>query len=164
VTGPPRVLVIGVGNEYRGDDAVGLAVARRLRESPMPQVAVTEATGEGGRLIEAWSGYGAVVIIDAMRSSAEAGTVRRVDVTSEPAPACFSHRSTHAIGVIDAVEVARAMGRMPGPVILFGIEGACYGAGAALSPQVAAAVPAAVEAVSREAQRLLQAMEADARA
>lgn len=159
-----RVLVIGVGNDFRGDDAVGLAVARRLRESPTPGVDVLEATGEGGRLIEAWSGYSAVVIVDAMRSGAAAGTVRRVDVTSQAAPAYFSHRSTHAVGVIDAVEVARALNRMPGTVILYGIEGASYDAGAELSPEVAAAVPTAVEAVSREARQQLQRMEADARA
>ena len=164
MTGLPRVLVIGVGNDYRGDDAAGLAVARRLRESPLARVDVIEATGDGGRLIDAWSGYDAVVFVDAMRSSCAAGTVRRVDVTSEPAPACFSHRSTHAIGVIDAIEVARAMHRMPGLVILYGIEGANYDAGIALSPQVRSALPAAVEAVGREAQRLVGTMEANARA
>ena len=164
MTSVPRVLVIGVGNDYRGDDAVGLAVARRLRESPLLRVDVIEATGEGGRLIEAWTGYGAVVIVDAMRSTAAAGTVRRVDVTSEPAPAYFSHRSTHAIGVIDAVEMARAMGRLPGPVVLFGIEGAHYDAGTDLSPQVAAAVPAAVEVVGREARQLLETIGASAHA
>ena len=34
----PRLKVIGVGNAWRGDDAVGLLVARRLQEDPLPQV------------------------------------------------------------------------------------------------------------------------------
>jgi hydrogenase maturation protease len=160
--GGAQALVIGVGNEYRGDDAAGLFVARRVREVCGPDIDVIEATGEGGRLIDAWSGYAAVIIVDAMRSSSLAGTVRRVDATTQPVPAYFRHRSTHAVGVVDAVEVARVMGRLPDRVVLYGVEGKAYEAGAALSPEVEAALPRVVEAVISEAVALMELMEAHA--
>ena len=33
---PGAVLVIGIGNAYRGDDAAGLAVADRIRVAALP--------------------------------------------------------------------------------------------------------------------------------
>ena len=45
----PRLKVIGVGNEWRGDDAVGLLVARRLKAEQLPQVQIVEMPGHGDR-------------------------------------------------------------------------------------------------------------------
>lgn len=159
MTATRRVLIIGVGNDYGGDDGVGLVVARRIAEMGLAGAQVIEATGEGGRLIDAWDGFAAVILVDAMRSGATAGAVRRVDAATSSVPAYFSHRSTHAIGVLDAVEMARAMGRLPERVVLVGVEGARFAAGAGLSPEVERVVPEAVEAVRREAQQIIEAEE-----
>jgi Ni,Fe-hydrogenase maturation factor len=43
------ILVIGVGNAFRGDDAVGLIVARRLRRSGAKGLTVIEESGWRGR-------------------------------------------------------------------------------------------------------------------
>ena len=40
----PRALVIGVGNGYRGDDAVGLMVAQRLQRS-LDHVTIVSTAG-----------------------------------------------------------------------------------------------------------------------
>ena len=50
----PAVLVIGVGNEFRGDDAAGLFVVRKLREKVAHEAVLVEATGEGANLMERW--------------------------------------------------------------------------------------------------------------
>jgi hydrogenase maturation protease len=152
-------LIIGVGNDYRSDDAIGLVVARQIAKLGRRDFEVIEASGEGGRLIDAWDGFDAAILIDAMRSGAAPGVMRRVDVGSHPVPAYFSHRSTHAIGVLDAVEMARAMGRLPRSVLIFGIEGARFDAGDGLSPEVERAVPQAVEAVLGELQAIIKAKE-----
>jgi hydrogenase maturation protease len=72
----PRILVIGVGNEYRRDDAVGLIVARRLRELSPRNVTVIEESGEGTNLMESWTGADMVILIDAASSGARPGTIR----------------------------------------------------------------------------------------
>jgi hydrogenase maturation protease len=140
--------VIGVGNAYRGDDAVGLLVARRLCDRGLE---ATEQEGEPVALIDAFAGRDTVVLVDAVRSGSAPGTVHRVDVSDRSLPtALLGSTSTHAIGLGEAIELARALGRLPRRIVVFGVEGARFGAGAALSPDVAAAVPGLVESVAAE--------------
>jgi hydrogenase maturation protease len=150
------VLVVGIGNAMRGDDAAGLEVVRRLceRES-VPGVAVRTLEGEGIGLLDLWEGVRAVVLVDSVRSGAAPGTVRRLDAGAEPLPAELrSSSSTHAVGVAEAIEVARALGRLPRRLVLYGVEGDRFDAGAALSSPVAAAIDAVVARVLEEAATL----------
>ncbi len=142
--------VIGIGNPLRGDDAIGLLVARRVRELADPDVEVIELEGEPARLIDAWEGAGFAVVVDAVRSGAPGGTVMRIDATSDRVPESVSASSTHALGLGDAVEIARALDRMPRHLVIYGIEGAEFGAGGDLSPAVAAVVDSVAEAVLDE--------------
>ncbi|MCP4684238.1 MAG: hydrogenase maturation protease, partial [bacterium] len=64
------IRVIGVGNEFRGDDAVGLIVASRLREQLPKSIEIIEHTGDGATLMDAWEGADRVYIIDAVKSGA----------------------------------------------------------------------------------------------
>jgi hydrogenase maturation protease len=48
--------------------------------------------------------------------------------------------STHALGVAEAIELARALGRLPARLEVYAIEGARFTAGAGLSPAVEQAV------------------------
>ena len=52
----PRALVIGVGNGYRGDDAVGLMVAQRLQRSPSTMSPLCRLPG-GHRTADAVAGH-----------------------------------------------------------------------------------------------------------
>jgi hydrogenase maturation protease len=133
-------MVIGVGNTWRGDDGAGLAVARRVRELSTAGVEVRELEGDATALVEVWSGAGRVVVVDAAESGAPPGTVRRFDARSGPLPARSLRSSTHAFGVSDAVELARALGRLPGALDVYAIEGASFAAGDRLSPAVERAV------------------------
>jgi hydrogenase maturation protease len=144
------VRVIGIGNPLRGDDAIGLFVARRVHELADPRVEVLELEGEPARLIDAWQGAGLAVVVDAVRSEATAGKVMRIDATAEPLPPSLSASSTHALGLGDAIEIARALNRLPPRLIVYAIEGTRFEAGSEVSPAVAAAVPAVAEAVLRE--------------
>jgi hydrogenase maturation protease len=141
------VMVIGVGNAWRGDDAAGLLVARRLRGA----VEAREHEGDCTGLVEAWTGAGHVVVVDAAASGAPPGTVRRFDALLAPLPARSLRSSTHAFGVADAVELARALGRLPARLEVCAIEGADFAAGAALTPEVAAAVDELASALAAAA-------------
>ena len=50
------VLVIGIGNDFRRDDGVGLAVAAELAKRRLPGVRVMTAIGEPASILEAWTG------------------------------------------------------------------------------------------------------------
>ncbi len=141
------MIVIGVGNAWRGDDAAGLMVARRLRGT----VAAREQEGDGTGLLEAWAGARHVVVVDAAARDAAPGSVRRFDARAAPLPARFLRSSTHAFGVADAVELARALDRLPERLEVYAIEGASFAAGAPLSAAVAAAIDELADRLAAEA-------------
>jgi hydrogenase maturation protease len=133
------VLVIGVGNELRGDDGAGIEVARRLRQPAAARegVEVREHQGEPTELLDAWQGAEAVVLVDTMRSGAPPGTIRRFDASEAPLPRGLGGAtSTHAVGLIETLELARAVGRLPTRVVVYAIEGQCFEAGAPITGAV----------------------------
>jgi hydrogenase maturation protease len=80
------------------------------------------------------------VVVDAAASGAPPGTIRRFDARAGRLPARLMRSSTHALGVPEAIELARALGRLPARVEVYAIEGARFTAGAELSPAVEQAV------------------------
>ena len=147
---PPRVRFIGVGNACRGDDAVGLVVARRLQENPLDGVTIVPTDGEGTALLALWEDTDAVVLVDAVRTGARPGTLHRFAVGTQPLRAMFSRVSTHAFGVAEAIELARALGQLPPALVVYGVEGATFEMGGGLSAMVAAVLPQAVAQVRQE--------------
>lgn len=70
---PSPMLVIGIGNEFRSDDGVGILVARAIKQKNLSGVVVIEQSGEGAALMDAWSGAENVAVIDAVLSSGTVG-------------------------------------------------------------------------------------------
>lgn len=149
-------MVIGVGNEFRHDDAAGLEVVRGLRAlASAAGIAVREEEGETLALLEEWEGAEAVVLVDAIRSGVAPGTIHRVDATSQPIPAGLrGSTSTHAVGVGEAIELARALERLPRRVVVYGVEGRRFDAGRGLSEEVQAIIAPLADAVLAEACKL----------
>lgn len=154
---PPadEVLLIGVGNDLRGDDRVGLVLARVIRARGLPRVRVVECSGDITAWFSHWSGADAVVMIDAVVSGAQPGSLHRLDVSEDPLPA--SHRSpssSHVMDVGQIVELARTLHRLPRRLLIFGVECAQFEQGTDLSPAVQAALPAAVTAIEETLRQL----------
>ncbi len=124
--------MIGLGNAFRGDDAAGLEVARRLGAHAFE--------GEPVSLIEDWRDVDRLVLVDAMRSGAEAGTIRVVAAHEQALPPELRRPSTHLLGVSEAVELARTLDRLPRETYVYAIEGGRFDAGSGLSAPVTAAV------------------------
>jgi hydrogenase maturation protease len=143
------VLVLGVGNVWRCDDAAGLAVARLLAGT-LPGARVLEREGEPSGLIDAWDGADALWLVDAVTSDAPPGTIHRIDVAEQELPPELFRASTHHLGLAEAVELARALGRLPGRVVFYGIEGASFDAGEGLSPEVEQALVEVADAIRKE--------------
>jgi hydrogenase maturation protease len=141
------ITLVGVGNAYRGDDGVGLAVAEHLRDRAPVGARVVSCEQEASRVIDAIEGADAAVLVDAAYSGAVPGTLHRFDATDEPVPARAFRSSTHAFGVGEAIELARALGKLPALVVVYCIEGEDFAAGRGLSELVAAAIDPAVETI-----------------
>jgi len=158
-----RRVVIGVGNEYRCDDGAGLTVAARLRTLVPAGVAVLPCEDEPSRLLDAFDGAAVALVVDAVASDAEPGTLHRFDASLEPVPERVFRSSTHAFGLGETIELARALGKLPRCVLVYGIEGADFAAGRGLSPAVEAAVEPTAHAMLEDLDHLTR-EEARARA
>jgi hydrogenase maturation protease len=146
----PDWLIIGVGNCFRRDDGVGLVIAQRLGGREGIRATVRQESGEGTALLEAWCGADRVILLDAVSSDAEAGTVMRLDAAAQAIPARLFHCSSHAFGIAEAIALGRVLGRLPPRLIVYGVEGANFEAGVGLSPPVERAVTLVVQAVLDE--------------
>jgi hydrogenase maturation protease len=144
------IRVIGVGNVWRGDDAVGLLVARRLRERLGPSVEVIEVEGDGLALLDLMEGVDHVILIDAVKGRGQPGTTVRLDLSTESRWGTVAPCSTHAMGVADAIDLARTLGRLPKQIILYGIEIKSVDSGASLTEAVRKGLDTVVEQVYRE--------------
>jgi hydrogenase maturation protease len=149
-----RMLLIGVGNEFRTDDALGILVAREIRRRNFPGVTVAERSGEGTALMETWAGADLVIIVDAICSGKAPGDVRRLDAAREPIPKGLFHYSSHAFGVAEAVAMARELNMLPGRVIIYGIEGKEFGEGVGLSDQVVKNIPHLIAMIEEDLHAL----------
>ncbi len=149
-----RIVVIGVGNADRGDDAAGLLAAQLLRDR-LRHIDVLEAVGNGIALMESWKDAETAVLIDAVRSGAAPGTIHRLNAHERPLPAAWLYCSTHALGVAEAIELSRALRCLPPRLVIYGIEGGIFETGATLSTAVELATQRAVERVARDVRRWL---------
>ena len=149
------IVLIGIGNEYRRDDGVGLFALRELRNKGFPPTRYIESNEDGTDLLETWTNAEMVILIDAISSGAVAGTIYRFDARTQPLPATFSSQSTHAFGVAETIELARVLHQLPSRLIVYAIEGKHFTVGLGLSPEVEQAMHEVVERVTDEVRKSL---------
>ncbi|MFD8236657.1 hydrogenase maturation protease [Streptomyces sp. NPDC059696] len=157
-----RIVVIGVGNEFRRDDGVGPAVAALLRERAenpafVPDTVVSDCDGDPARLIALWEGARLAVVVDAAQAHpGAAGRIHRIELDAERLGQP-STTSSHGLGLGEAVDLARVLGRLPERLVVYAVEGsdACVGTG--LTPAVADVVEPLADSVENEILRHLAA-------
>lgn len=145
-------LVVGLGSPDRGDDAVGPAVAADVAALGLAGVEVVTHE-DPTALVDLWSDRDLAVVVDAVCSGAPPGSVTVLETGGDARPlpesawAGTGRGGTHAFGLAAAVELSRALHRLPPRVVVVGVEAAAFEHGEPLSPPVTEALPAAVHAV-----------------
>lgn len=127
-----RVIVLGMGSELRGDDAVGLEVVRRIEAFENDRLRVIEGgvapenqTGVIRRFEPDW-----IVLVDAIAFDGEPGDSKWIDSADLGGESFSSHKSTP---VMLETFLTR---EMDADVALFGVEPARIEFGTELSPAV----------------------------
>jgi hydrogenase maturation protease len=139
-------LVIGIGNPDRGDDAVGVQVARQVAAERLDVLALE--FDDPSEALDAWAPEDTVVVADAIRSGGHPGEIHVFDALEQKLLAGnWSAGGTHALGLAAVVELGRSLDLLPQRLIVVGVEAAQFGHGTPMSDAVEAAVPAAAEAV-----------------
>lgn len=143
------IVLIGLGNAMRGDDGVGLWVARQIQARHWSIVrALPLGFPDPLDLAQAWAGASIAWLVDAVVATAPPGAIRRIPwerLATDPRAPRFS---SHGLPLPEAVAIARMQGDPPQRIILYGIVGQDFGYGERLTP-----------AVERGAHRLLQRLE-----
>jgi hydrogenase maturation protease len=148
-----RTLVLGLGNELAGDDAVGLLVARAVRDEVADVADVVESSASGMALIEVLAGYDRVIVVDAIRTGRDPpGTITEMTlahVGRVVAP------SLHHAGLPELAAVAERLGlRFPAETRVLAVEVVDpYTLGAGLSEPVADAVAELLRRVRERIER-----------
>lgn len=126
-------MLIGIGNSFRGDDAAGIRVAEAAGgialESP-----------DAAELLSSWDGAEDLTVVDAVCSGQTPGTIHRLDATDRPLPADLFASDSHHFGLAQAIELARALHRLPKRIQVYGIEARNFEYEQAVSPEVQAAI------------------------
>jgi len=150
----PRVLVVAIGNPDCADDGAGALVAARLAGRLPRDVRLVARRGDILCLVADWAAYDAVVCIDAAASTGMPGRIHRIDAGAGELPPGVSFASSHAFGLAEVIALAAALGSLPATVIVYAIEGASFGRGGAMTPEVTRAAAAAADRVVAEVDRL----------
>ena len=148
------VLVLCLGNPDRGDDGIGALVAERLRGLLPAGAELRLRTGDILAAIEDWAGFDALICVDAAAAAERPGRMHRIDLACDALPRDIGLASSHAFGLAEAIGLARTLQLAPRQMIVYAIEGACFDAGAPISPELAARADALADEIAREARRL----------
>jgi hydrogenase maturation protease len=145
-----KTLVLGLGNPILKDDSVGLRVAQQLRPVLLdePDIEIDEDYWGGLRLMERMVGFDRAIIIDAILTGVEPGTIHRLSPGDVPTQ---HSASAHDVNLPTALEIGRQAGaHLPKSedIFLIGVEAADVQTfDETLSPEVEASLPLAIEAV-----------------
>lgn len=117
-----NIRVLGVGSPF-GDDQLGLLAAQLLQKKNRfsdNNLQILTCDRPGIKLLDLMQGADAVFIIDAVMTGAPSGTIHRLSIdelTHLPKPL-----SSHGIGLIEALDIGKALNELPEQLILYGVE------------------------------------------
>lgn len=142
-----KTLVLGIGNLLLGDEGVGVHAARALLQGGYPPG--TEVLEIGTAIMDALPALEnakRIIILDAMQEQGQPGTVYRIPLSQCSGSPCIA--SMHGFDIFRVLALT-GLNELP-EILVFGVEPAHIGWAMELSPQVAKALPALLEAVREE--------------
>lgn len=115
-----KLLILGIGNLLMGDEGVGVHLAQQLEKQHLSNNIDVLDGGTGGfHLMEYFTNYPCVILIDATLDGRPPGTIRLLQPRfSRDFPRSMS---THDIGLRDLLEGLQVLGAMP-KVHLFAVS------------------------------------------
>ncbi|HJV86645.1 MAG TPA: HyaD/HybD family hydrogenase maturation endopeptidase [Noviherbaspirillum sp.] len=137
-----RIVILGVGNILLSDEGVGVRAIERFQHEYRvpPQVEVIDGGTAGMELLEDLAHATHLIIVDAVRSRKEPGTIVRI--AGDDVPVFFKTKlSPHQVGLSDVLATLAFNNEQPGGVTVFGVEPLSLETGMALTPQVEALLP-----------------------
>jgi hydrogenase maturation protease len=140
-------VVIGIGNRYRRDDGSALRVIDALAGRVPASTVVLESDGEPARLIDSWMDMPLAVVVETVRQGTAPGSITGIRWEEHVGPSHGGEHGSHSLGILEAIALGRAVGRMPRALRIVGIEPQDLGWGEGLSDAVAGSIGPAADLV-----------------
>jgi len=133
--------IIGIGNDFRSDDAVGLLVARKLKEL-YPDFDIIESDGNGVDLLSIFQEYDKVIIIDAAIADnpEDVGQIKEIKVTPDFNFSDLKIYSSHSFSLLEALKMGKQLSILPDDLYLYLILSQNFSFGQEISPEVKVAI------------------------
>jgi hydrogenase maturation protease len=150
-----RIIVLGLGNILLRDEGVGVRVVEALAERYVlpSEIEVVDGGTVGMDLLDTLAGCDHLLVCDAVQTGAPPASV--VKLADAEVPALFQTRySPHQLGLAEVLATLMLMEEAPAKITLIGVVPVDMELGAELSPEVAAVVEQAVEALVAELQAM----------
>lgn len=150
---PQTTLILGIGNTVLSDEGIGVYVLRRLtslQEKSDPRLASVELMDGGALSFELVAPITAVarfIVIDACQLQQPPGAVQTFTGIAMDEKLRRRGGSVHEVGLSDLLDMARLLDELPLQRALIGIQPQSLDLGEAPTSAVAAAIPAACQAV-----------------
>lgn len=146
-----KTLVLGLGNDLLGDDAIGIIAAREVAKSlgDYPEIEVRESSFHGMALLEVFLGFERAIIIDAIQTKKHPpGTV--IELTPDDLRP-IANPSPHYTGLPEMMIVARQLDLdFPSEFEILAVEVEDpYTIGKEISDSVKSAIPEIINKVRR---------------
>ena len=146
-----KILIYGIGNPYRCDDAVGIKVAEQLaKKIGKRNIDIKWGTIDGVAILDEIVGYDWVIFIDSVKTgNAAPGTICKID------PLSFSNThsfSSHGINFVAALDFGKRFNlKMPERTDIYAIEIEDNDTfSEECTPKVSAAIPELVTTIMEE--------------
>ena len=133
--------IIGIGNDFRSDDAAGLLVARKLKEL-YPDFDIIESDGNGIDLLSIFQEYDKVIIIDAAIADnpEDVGQIKEIKVTPDFNFSDLKIYSSHSFSLLEALKMGKQLSILPDDLYLYLILSKNFSFGQEISLEVKVAI------------------------
>jgi hydrogenase maturation protease len=145
----PRILIVGIGSPH-GDDAAGWRVVEELNQRRINSEVALRKARSPLDVLDALEGVQTMIIVDAAAPAGHPGRVTRIVCPVAPDIQTRTTASTHGIGVAEAMQLAKALGRLPKNFQVLAIEAERTGAGDGMSAAVSESVAELVNELTEQ--------------
>jgi hydrogenase maturation protease len=144
------IIIIGIGNQFRCDDAAGWAVIDGLTGKVSSSIKLVKLRGDIAELLDLFSQYETVYFVDAVLCKKKSW--QRFDLLTQDITDENPVTSTHGFSVSEAVALAKNLNQLPQKLILYAISGTNFQIGDKLTPTVSECVKQVIIQIVKEVE------------
>lgn len=112
--------IIGIGNEFRSDDGIGLFVVRELKER-YPHLNILESDGNGVELLSLYQNSDLLILIDAAfaEKEEEIGKILHLNLKDTVDFSDIKLFSSHSFGLVESLKMGKILNLIPDETHLY---------------------------------------------